>query len=377
MTTYDLPKLPSPAVPDIFEKSQETMSWLRNMIRIGFTDERGPAWWANGAVTKAGEWVGIPDGSHFPGPVPIEEVRKLLDVKLVKGAVTISYEDANGNVQTIEDPDTQPIINAGSGQVFSYPKEGYKIHPYLRTLHGFITQITHDEEAVVGSCGLLKKGGLAFLQAVLPKHYEVAGYGYRPYLSAVTSADLSLATTYITGADGQCCDNTVTRSLADALTKLKIKHSRNSGVSVQHAREKLGVQLAQVGEIIGDAIDKLTNEPVSGREFEKWMNLAVPIPEKQDGSSTGGRSYTMAINKRDELVRLWTEDDKVHPWAGTAFGVYQLDNTYRTWNGIVRNAPGGRLERNFTNDALGITAKNDTDALDLLAQVKAETLVIA
>jgi len=78
--TYTLPVLPAPAVPDIMEKSAETMTWLRQNIKVGYVSERGPAWWANGAITKDGTWDTIPDGSHFEGPVPMEEVRKLLDI---------------------------------------------------------------------------------------------------------------------------------------------------------------------------------------------------------------------------------------------------------------------------------------------------------
>jgi hypothetical protein len=127
--SYELPALPAPAVPDIMEKSDETMNWLRTKIRVGYTTERGPAWWANGAVTKAGVWVGIPEGSHFDGPVPMEVVMDLLDIPLVKGTVFAQYLDKDGQRQIATDPDTQPIINALTGQIFGYPKDGYKIHP--------------------------------------------------------------------------------------------------------------------------------------------------------------------------------------------------------------------------------------------------------
>lgn len=374
--SYQLPTLPSPSNVDIMEKSSETMNWLRRKIRVGFTSERGPAWWANGAVTKAGVWEGIPDGSHFDGPVPMEEVTKLLDIKLVKGTVFIQYEDAYGNRQVVADPKTMPIMNQDTGQVFSYPKEGYKIHPYLETLAGFIAKITDDSQAVVGSCGLLKNDGVAFLQAVLPERFEVAGYGYQPYITAVTSADMSRSTFYGTGMLGAVCDNTVDSAVAGALTKLRIRHTRNSGVSVTDARDRLGIQLVQVGAAMGEAIKELLNVPVSRKEFGQWLDLAVPLVD-ETGQPKVKQGLTIAENKRTELTRLYTIDDKAAPWNGTAFGVLQTANTWQTWEGRVKGADGGMMERNYTRNAMGVTGKNDLAALEMLGKVLGRELVAA
>lgn len=377
MQGFTLPMLPAPDVPDIYEKSAETMNWLRSNIKVGYTTERGPAWWAQGAVTKTGEWTEIPDGSHFEGPVPPEEVRRLLDVRLVKGTVSVKYVDADGNEQVTDDPATEPVVNARTGQVFGYPSRSYTIHPYLETLQGFMERILYDERVGVGSAGLLRKGGVAFLQARLPEAFEVAGYGYQPYATAVTSADQSRSTVYVTGALGAICDNTLDSAVLGALTKLKIRHTRRSMPSVQTAREKLGIQLAATAETIGEAIGSLTGITVSEAEFSAWLDMEVPVPEKDTRYSTGGPGYTRAVGKRDELTRLWTSDPKVQPWTGTAFGVLQAANTYRTWSQTVRGADGARLERNFANDVFGITAKGDSAALDNLAEIKGRTLTLA
>ena len=371
-----LPALPAPATPDIYEKSAETMRWLRENILIGYTTERGPAWWADGALTKDGTWEGIPDGSHFEGPVPMEEVTRLLDVRLVKGKVHIEYEDENGQRQVTSDEDTPPIVNARTGQVFGYPTDSYAIHPYLDTLSGFICKILFDETVGVGSAGLLQRGGVAFLQAVLPEDFEVAGYGFQPYISAVTSANQRRSTSFSTGAKGMVCDTTVNMALREALTMLKIKHTGNSMPKVNDAREKLGIQLAVVGESIADSIESLLKIEVSDAEFRRWLDLDTPLPEKNEKFTTGGRGYTMAEEKREEKTRLWREDPKVAPWSGTGFGILQLDNTYRTWGGITRNMPGGQLERNFTSVMLGKTAQADERALTLLAQVKERRIAV-
>ena len=358
------------------EKSSETMRWLRENIKVGYTDERGPAWWANGAVTKAGTWVGIPDGSHFDGPVPVEEVRKLLDVRLVKATRTFAeYTDENGERQVASDTGTLPIINQRTGQIFSYPKEGYKIHPYLTTLHDFIQQILHDEHVGVGSVGLLKKGGVAFLQAVLPRHYEVQGYGYQPYVTAATSCDLSMATIYGTGALGAVCDNTLDDAIKDALTRLKVRHTRYSGATVQQAREKLGIRLEAVAENMADVINGLCDVDVSDDDFALWLDEMDPLRD-ENGDVKTGRALTLVSDRRDEKLRLWNSDPKVSPWKGTGFGILQLDNTFRTWNGKV-SATGGRIERNYTNAVTGAGVRHDAHALDTLNRVQNRKLVIA
>jgi phage/plasmid-like protein (TIGR03299 family) len=362
--TTTLPQLPAPNVADIAEKSRETMDWLRGNIKIGYTSERGPAWWAN-ATTKDGQWQ-IPDGSHFDGPVPMEEVRKLLDVPFAKGAVHVTYTDEDGATQVAADPDTAPIVNMRTGQVFSYPTSKYKIHPYLETLASFMQAIQFDQDVAVGSVGLLKKGGQAFLQARLPETLEVAGYGYQPYMLAVTSVDLSRSTSFSTGALGAVCDNTVTNALAEALTALRIRHTSNSALSVQAARESLGLRLRETGEQMGQMISDLTQVDVSEADFERWTDEMVPQVKADPKSATGGRAFTLAEAKRAEINRLWTSDPKVQPWAGTGFGVLQLDNTLRTWTGKVT---GNRIEQNFARLADGRMASADTLALSTLAKV--------
>ena len=86
---------------------------------------------------------------------------------------------------------------------------------------------------------------------------------------------------------------------------------------------------------------------------------------------------TLRENRRDELTRLWTKDVKVAPWTGTAFGVVQAVNTYRTWEGIVRRVEGGRLERNFTSDVTGANADEDNKVIEDLAQVLGRKVTLA
>lgn len=357
--------------------SKETMTWLRSNIRIGYTSERGPAWHANSALDDNGQPEYLSDGSHFSGPVPQGEVDSILGVPLISAPIYAQVEGPGGRM-VIKDPERQSIIRTDTEQILGVFKCGYTIHPYRETLSTFTHQIFDDAEVGVAAVGLLRKGGVAFLQAKLPKSYEVGGFGYQPYITAATSVDGTLATTFGVGASAAVCDNTLDLALARAVASFKIKHSAKSLGRVQDARERLGVQLEGVAEEMDTLINDLLKIDVTEKQFEQWVDAVTPLPEPQQTKTGGpGRSFTLAENKRNELFRLWTKDEKVHPWAGTALGVVQAANTYRTWTGTVKGTDGGRIERNMLNDVTGVTARQDAEAIDALAKVLDKRLVLA
>ena len=365
-----LPKLTAPTNYDIAEKSQETMRWLRENILVGYTDQRGPAWWAN-----MDEGV-MPRESHFPGAVPLKRVTRLLDVRLTKGTSYVEYEDDEGNKQVVRDEENFPIVNQRSGQIFGYPKEGYQIHPYLPTLKGFMDQILDDPSVGIGSAGLLRKGGVAFLSVVMPEAYEVEGFGYVPYLNALTSADRTRKTTWWDGIIAPICDNTVNSSVLGAYTKVAVRHSKNSLPTVASLRDRLGIRLAQVGDEAAAGIESLCKVDVTNRQFGRWLDKMVPLVN-DDGTPKVKNGLTIAEKKRDELSTLWNNDPKASTWNGTAFGVLQTWNTYDTWNGLVRGADGGRMERNFEHAMTGKSGENDIKALAALSEVLRKKLVAA
>jgi phage/plasmid-like protein (TIGR03299 family) len=368
--TARLDKLPAPGSADILEKSAETLDWLRANVKVGFTDQRGPAWWAN-AQTKAGKLT-IPDGSHFPGAIPLDVVTAQLDVRFAKGTSHVTYTDRDGRRQVTPDGRVGPIVNTGTGEVFSYPTAKYEIHPYLETLRDFIAAIQYEQELAVSSVGLLARGGQAFLQVVLPETLTVAGFGYQPYMLGATSVDLSRKTSFSTGALAGVCDNTVNSALLAALTILKVSH-RTKLPPVSVARGALGLQLHEVGTAMGEAIAKLAEVPVTTADYRRWRDLMAPPPARD----AKARGITNATAKRAEYDRLWNRDPKVKPWKGTALGILQLDNTFRTWNDNAAKVAGGIMGRNFANAVSGTTARADRDAAEALARVLDRRLVLS
>ena len=180
--------------------SAETLEWLADNSLIGFTEKRGNAWWdARGGVTTDG----VPN--HFEGPVPIERVTQLLDFELVKADLTATYLDENG-VTNVQVSGRQAIVRKDTAAVFGVFSDGYKIH----APHEWCVQnldLILDGGLQVGSAVSLRGGARVAVQAELSETREAAeGVLHRPFLTAATSHDGSLATTYLTGTTVVVCD---------------------------------------------------------------------------------------------------------------------------------------------------------------------------
>lgn len=346
--------------------SSETTEFLRDHIRVGFTDEWGYAWWA-------GEEP-LADGTHFEGPVPVEEAKRILDVPLVSASLEGFYRDGRRKVH-VADPDRQLIVNKNTGDILGVFKKGYKIHPYQPWTLGNLSAITDTgtDELGIKSVGLLRNSAQAFLQLQLSEGArEVHGFGYQPFLLAATSCDGSLATTYARGSTAVVCDNTLHWALSDALDKFKERHTSNSLGKLDEVRAKLSIMVGELhkeGDEFEAEIERLLAVDVSDNDFKLWLDEVVPLPDTAPKSPAGKRSETMRLDKRAELTRLYTEDDKAAPWTGTPLGVQQAWNTWNTWQRMVQSAPGGRIERNLSNLVKGQDTKDDKVAMDALAGV--------
>lgn len=369
--------------------SAETMEWLRSNIRIGYTSERGPAWWH-------GEGY-MADGSHFDGPVPVEEVTHLFDVPFIEAqhhAVQVEYFHTDGcqetgklyagcdcprSETTYVDKTRKNIVSPDDGFVHGTFKLGWQLHGYQQWTADQIASILDQSRGELGtaSVGLLQNRSVAFMQAKLAgTALKVGGYGFAPYIVAATSVNGSLSSTYGVGVDGVVCDNTLANFWQTAIKMLKVKHSRNSAGRLADVRSALGL-VYQAADDFAAVAARLQDVTVTEADFAAWRNEMAPIPARDPKSSTGGAKYTNAVKVNDRYTDLWTYDPKVKPWAGTAFGIVQLDNTYRTWDRNVSGAAGGRIERNMLNMVSGTTAREDSAALAALAKVMGERLVTA
>lgn len=346
--------------------SKETLEWLNTSTLIGHTEKRGNAWHYRESM-QGGE------PNHFEGPVPVEAVeRRLFHWDAIETPIytmapatldTMTGLDDNGQpiaLRAVEG--RKAITRSDTGAVLGIFKDGYQAHQPREWLIENVALLVGGS-LDIGSAGLLKGGAVAWLQVEEAENLETSsGVVYRPFVTASTSFDGSLSTTYTAGITVVVCDNTLAASLLGASSTVKVKHTRYSHLNAAAVRDALGIVEAAAATFAAD-VETLTNWKVSTRQWSRFLDVTCPV----DPEAKTTRSATLSAKKRDELSTLYATDLRVSPWAGTAFGVLQATNTWAHHVQTVRGT--NRVERNTLNALSGITAKQDTETLDVLRRV--------
>lgn len=310
---------------------------------------------------------GFYDAAHaVNGPVPVDQARRLIGwLPLESVSVGSSYLTEDG-VLNISEPDQKHLLHPFTHEVLGRHTQGYKVHGYEDTLLRDAASITS------GSLGIAKVtqlggGRRAAVQYELDENVTTSkGVEFRPFLTAATSLDGSIATSFFTGSQVIVCDNTMTLAIKQAVdlkSIYRVRHTRNSEVNVAAAREALDLVFKQADEFTAE-VERLTNEYVSDSTWKAFVDALVPRPKEDAPARTKGN----ADRKRAELNRLWNTDDRVAPWANSAYGVIAAVNT---WANQIQTVKGGeRGVRNVDRFIKGDFAKADQLAIRTLAAVR-------
>ena len=340
--------------------SAETSLWLNTQTLIGFTEKRGNAW--HYRAEDQGE-----ETNHYVGAIPVEDVnRRLFDtVTVLEGTVESTVLTPEG-VTKLTDPTSKTLWRQETGHRFGTFKLGFTVHDYNLWLVDGLGAILDQSrgDLGIGSAGLLREGGLAWVQVEVPETIDTPeGVSFRPFLTGATSLDGSLSSTYNTGAQLVVCDNTLSAALGDGSSRqIKIKHSRNSMGRIGEVREALEL-VYKVADDFSAQVHVLCATEVSDKAWSAFLDAHVELPTEP------GRSRTIAEGKRDQLAQLWNSDLRVSPWKGTAFGVIQAVNTFTHHVATTRGA--SKAERNAERSALGKVDALDQGTLATLQRVLA------
>lgn len=321
--------------------SKETRKWLSENTLIGFTDKRGRAW-----HYREG------DGNHYTGAIPVEDVRaRLFDWTAEER--TVHLDDG------VKIPGRKAIVRSDNSAVLGIHKDGYRPHQYTEWLVENVANIL-DDDLAIGSAGLLKSGAVAWVSVEVPDTITTPeGVAYRPNLMAVSSFDATIATTYKAVATNVVCDNTMSTALREGSPQFKVRSTRNSMNRLADARQALQM-VHRISDDFAAEVARLTANKVSDHDFERIVDDLAPMPKAIDPTAKyGTRAITMAETKRDKLWSMWRDDDRVAPWRGSAFGVWQTFNTYRHHEGVG----GAQPERNMLRAIDGRTEKDDRDTM--------------
>jgi phage/plasmid-like protein (TIGR03299 family) len=337
--------------------SAETMEWLNRMTLIGFTEKRGNAW--HYRESDQGE-----ETNHYPGAIPVADtLRRLFNFEVVEQEIRTN-NPVTGRTMVI--PNRKAMVTDDTGDVLGIFKEGYQGHSYKEWLINNVSTIIDDSNLAIGSAGLLKNRGQAWVTVEMPETISgIAGIDFRPTLLACTSFDGSLATTYKRVVQVIVCDNTLSAGLSEKDQTYKLKHSKYSGMKISNAREALNI-VHSMAEDFAAELQKLTEWEVSEKQFDTLLNTLVPVPEDVENK----RGITVAEKKRDEILNLYRVDDRSAPWNGTAFGALQAFNTWNHHFAQVRkDAP--RVIRNMENVVTDKMSVADNLVLSTLSKLQA------
>lgn len=338
------------------------MQWLNNNVLIGYTEKRGNAWHYRAA--EQGE-----ESNHYTGAIPVADVlSRLFHWHAVESPVFVpAGDDKPGEFVPV--PGRKLILRSDTRADLGAFKEGYKPHQYDEWLVHNVANLldTSKDELGIGSAGLLKGGGVAWVEVTMPETCVTPeGFAFRPYLLAATSFNGSLATTYGRKVQATVCDNTLAVALSEKGQQVKVKHSTNSLARLGDVRETLQI-IHGIEEEFSAQVAALCSTKFSEQNFESLLDLVSPIPRPEDAKTT--RAITLAENKRDELTRLWNHDERCAPWRLTAMGALQVFNTFNHHSMNVRGM--SRPERNMLNAVNGQTEKADSEVLEMILALAA------
>lgn len=333
--------------------SSETLEWLQQNTLIGFTDKRGAAWHGRES-----------DDNHFAGAVPQERALQLLSYPVMEGTVesTVLTEDG---VLTVTDPDRKAIVRTDTQSILGLFKSGYQMHqPQQWCLENLDLILSGGLQ--IGSVVVLKGGAVAAVQAELPENRLAQGKGaepveYRPFVTAATSFDGSIATTYGRGAQVVVCDNTLSVALRSFDAVTKIRHSRHSLNRVGEVRMNLKLVVEQSADAFDEQVRALTSKYVTDQQFAEIVKSFTGVDKANEG-----RSKTIAENKELALLNLWNNDNRVAPWKNNGYGVLAAFNTA---SHHVFGAEGTRVQRNQQRVIEGKWDEFDSKIVSMLERV--------
>ena len=306
--------------------SQETAAWLNTNVLVGMTDQRGHAW--HYRASQQGD-----EPNHYPGAIPTEDLRRRLfswhPVSLpVYVRVPATYEDCEGigedgqPYRMLARPGRQNIVRSDTYADLGMFRPSYVPHDFGQALVTNVELIL-DDDLGVSSAGLLRGGAVAWVEVGVPEKMSTpSGVEYRPNLVATTSLDGSLATTYKRTFTAVVCDNTLACAMSENGAEYKIRHSSNSGLRLDSAREALQI-IIDSASAFEDEVERLCGRSVSEAQFEVVLKTVIADPAKN--SKAGA---TRVLRRRAAVASLYNSDDRVVPWKGSALGVLQAFNTH-------------------------------------------------
>jgi len=201
----------------------------------------------------------------------------------------------------------------------------------------FLNHIADETGAAFETAGSLGNGARVFMTMKFPESMALAGGQdvIDNYIMAVNSHDGSSAFIVAVTPIRAVCTNTVRLALAQAKSKISLKHTAGATQKVQQARETLGVVFAYQAAFEAE-VEAMLSIKVTDAQYKKFVEAVIPEPKKKDPSD---RQLNSVEKKRGELMALWNAPTQQNV-AGTAWAAYNAVAEWADWVKPIRGAEG-------------------------------------
>jgi phage/plasmid-like protein (TIGR03299 family) len=337
--------------------SKETLKWLNTSILYGFQEkrQRNP-WWYR-------EQLQGEESSIYTGPIPREDViRRLFSWEAIPQPLFVRQGE-----KYVEVPERHAITHGATGKVFVVASKQYVIHQYKDWLLKQVNDIFDNDELQIGSAGLLREGGQAFVSIERPDNITSrSGIELRPHFLATSSHDHKIATTYKFVSTIVVCDNTLDMALREDRVAYKARHTKNSRKKLETVRDRLDLLIAGGNDMM-DFVDTLAEITVSDSQWEQIVEQMVSIGEMSEP-----KVKARLENKKEVFNEMWMSDYRCAPWRGSAFGVFQVFNTFRQHTAGKEES---RMDRNMRNLFTATGIKEDRRILKVIEDVTKYSII--
>lgn len=331
-------------------------------MAIGNVADRGRAWWASQF-----------EELHFDGSIPLSVAERLIGWEPIQVPMTFTHPVSGESERFAAEDGPMVVLRGDTMAPMGYNGGASNLFSYWDWFVNGPKRLLDVPELNLGFVGTFKGGAQAAVQIELAKTIvdDKTSVAFRPFLYAASSIDGSIAPQYGKGYTRIVCENTFSMAQGEAANNglfYKVRQTRNRVVDDNAARDALQIVHGMTDDISKE-LHAMCETTVTDRQWSAFLDLYVPMPEKDTKVKTGGRAYTTADTTRQELTQLWNSDMRAAPWRNTAFGVSQAVTTWAQNINVVRNV--SRVERNKLNMIQGKASKVESEAMEALGKVLA------
>jgi phage/plasmid-like protein (TIGR03299 family) len=315
------------------------------------------------AKTGEGTWHGIPAYVVQDKPVTIEQARDVMCYPLKKEQL-----HRHKGFDEYETIDAWCIVREDHNKVL-VPHVGSRFEVLDNSfLLNFINEhlLCEFEELQIESVGTLFNGATAFVNLKLDE-FQIKG-DQSPTMNRLMYYNPLGMGSYKACAHSIriVCNNTLRASEyqgAANKTLAKFRHTANAGEKINdHLVDLAEIQMGLKKQVT--VLEHLTTKRIVDSVLEEYLAHMFPLPVDDNGKIKEGRAYTIAQNKRTELLNVYNSDQQIDP-PDSAYALLQATTNFLDHG----NAKGGDNMSCRWDGIIGNRAKVKDEALNFLVKV--------